>query len=122
MAEIVVSNAFVQEWKRDSNEPNPEWAMKIVENHQKKDGDKWVTIGRTYFTVKSGWDAHIDFRKFKAGDRVKVVGKQVTESREYNGQTLYTLVIKATMVDLLQVRTSEATQQQTFAREMSEPF
>lgn len=118
MAEIIVSNAFVQEWKRDSNEPNPDWGMKICENHQKKDGDKWVTIGRTYFTVKNGWEVNIDFRQFKTGDRVKVIGKQVTESRVGNdGKTYYTLTIKAQSVDLVQSGTSQATTQARFAEE-----
>ena len=116
MAEIVVTG-FVQEWKRDSNEPNPDWGMKFAENHQKKDGDKWVTIGRTYFTVKAGWDIKIDFRNFKPGDRVKIVGKQVTETRESGGKTYSSLVIKAESVELVQSGKSEAFTQRTFAEE-----
>jgi len=116
MAEIVVIG-FVQEWKRDSNEPNPDWGMKFAENHQKKDGDKWVTVGRTYFTVKAGWEVKIDFRNFKAGDRVKIVGKQVTETRESGGKTYYTLTIKADSVELVQSGKSESFSQRAFAEE-----
>jgi hypothetical protein len=120
MAEIIVT-AFVQEWKRDSNEPNPDWGMKVVENHQKKEGDGWVTIGRTYFTVKAGWEVKIDFRIFKKGDRVKIVGKQVTESRTVDGKTYNTLTIKADTVELVQSGRSEAVAQRAFATG-DEPF
>ena len=120
MAEITVT-AFVQDWKRDSNEPNPDWGMKVAENHQKKDGDKWVTIGRTYFTVKVGWDVKIDFRQFKSGDRVKITGKQVTETRENNGKTYYTLTIKADTCELVQSGQSQASAQRAFATN-DEPF
>ena len=119
MAEIVVT-AFVQEWKRDSTEPNPDWGMKVVETHSKKNGDKWETIGRTYFTVKSGWDISIDFRQFKRGDKVRIVGKQVTESREYEGKTYHTLTIKAQTVEVVQTGNSQAVSQARFAGE--EPF
>lgn len=117
MAEVIVSNAFVQEWKKDTNEPNPDWGMKVCENHQKKDGDKWVTIGRTYFTVKAGWDVKIDFRNFKKGDRVKIVGKQVTEQRIVGDKTYYTLTIKAESVDVVQSGQSQSSSQARFAEE-----
>lgn len=119
MAEIIVT-AFVQEWKRDSNESNPDWGMKVVETHSKKNGDSWETIGRTYFTVKNGWDVKIDFRNFKRGDKVRITGKQVTEEREYEGKTYKTLTIKAQTVDVIQAGSSEASAQARFASE--EPF
>lgn len=119
MAEIIVT-AFVQEWKRDSTESNPDWGMKVVETHSKKNGDAWETIGRTYFTVKNGWDVKIDFRQFKRGDKVRIVGKQVTEEREYEGKTYKTLTIKAQTVDVVQTGTSQATSQARFAGD--EPF
>lgn len=119
MAEVIVT-AWVQEWKRDSAEPNPDWGMKVCETHSKKDGEKWVTVGRTYFTVKSGWDVQIDFRQFAKGDKVRIVGKQVTEEREYDGKTYKTLTIKAETVDLVQSGGSQAVAQARFAGD--EPF
>ena len=119
MAEIIVPTAFVQAWKFGSEERNPEWAMKVVENHQKKDGDSYVTVGRTYFTVKAGWETKIDFRLFSKGDRVKIIGKQVTEEREYEGKTIKNLVIKATSVEVIQRGASQSAAQAQFA---DEPF
>ena len=120
MAEIIVT-AFVQEWKRDTSDPNPDWGMKVVETHSKKNGDSWETIGRTYFTVKNGWEVNIDFRQFKKGDKVRIVGKQVTEEREYEGKTYKTLTVKATSVDVVQTGTSQATAQRAFVSG-DEPF
>lgn len=120
MAEVLIKSAFVQEWRRDSSEPNPEWAMKVAEVHYKKQGEEYVSTGRTYYTVKSGWGSSFDFRKFKAGDKVTITGNLVTESREYNRKTYYDLVVKANAVDIVQSDNSEATRQRKFANE--EPF
>lgn len=59
----------------------------------------------------------IDFRTFKKGDRVKIVGKQVTETRTVDGKTYNTLTIKATSVDLVQAGQSQAVAQARFAEE-----
>jgi hypothetical protein len=96
MAKIEVI-AFVSDWKYQTAEPNPDWAMKINESHSKKNGDSWEVIGHTRFTVKAAYGVEIDFKSFKSGDRVKVTGTQVTEERgEYKN-----LVIKAESVEVL---------------------
>ena len=96
MAKIEVI-AFVSDWKYQTAEPNPDWAMKINESHSKKNGDSWEVIGHTRYTVKAAYGVSIDFKAFKSGDRVKVTGTQVTEERgEYKN-----LVIKADSVELL---------------------
>lgn len=120
MAEIVVKSAFVQEWKRDTNDPNPEWGMKVAEIHYRKQGDEFVTAGRTYYTVKAAYGVKIDFRSYRKGDKVTITGQLVTESREYEGKTYNTLTIKAQSVSLVQTDTSEASRQRRFADE--EPF
>jgi hypothetical protein len=101
MAKIEVT-AFVSDWKIKTDEPNPEWAMKIREGHSKKnDADGWDIIGHTRWTVKAAYGVSIDFRAFKSGDRVKVTGKQVTEENgEYKN-----LVIKADSVEVLAAST-----------------
>ena len=98
MAKIEVI-AFVSDWKYQTAEPNPDWAMKINESHSKKNGDSWEVIGHTRFTVKAAYGVEIDFKAFKSGDRVKVTGTQVTEERgEYKN-----LVIKADSIEVLAV-------------------
>lgn len=96
MAKIEVTG-FVSDWKYGADEPNPEWAMKVIERHSKKNGDAWEVVGKTVFTVKAAYGVSLDFRKFEPGDRVTVTGTQVTETRgEYSN-----LVIKATDVVVL---------------------
>ena len=96
MAKIEVT-AFVSDWKFKTDEPNPDWGMKISESHSKKNGEAWEVVGHTRFTVKAAYGVTIDFTAFKSGDRVKVTGTQVTEERnEYKN-----LVIKADSVELL---------------------
>ena len=95
MAKIEVI-AFVSDWKFQTAE-KVDWAMKINESHSKKNGDSWEVIGHTRFTVKAAYGVEIDFTKFNSGDRVKVIGTQVTEERgEYKN-----LVIKADSVEVL---------------------
>lgn len=89
--------AFVEPWTKTTNE-HPNWGMKTAEPHRKKDGDAWVTVGRTFRTVKSAYGIDIDFTQFRAGDRVTIEGTEVTEMRESNGQKYYDLVVKAELV------------------------
>jgi hypothetical protein len=96
MAKIEVI-AFVSDWKYQTAEPNPDWGMKINESHSKKNGDSWEVIGHTRFTVKAAYGVNIDFKAYKSGDRVKVIGTQVTEERgDYKN-----LVIKADSIEVL---------------------
>lgn len=120
MAEIVVKSAFVQEWKRDTNDPNPEWGMKVAEVHYRKQGDEFVTAGRTYYTVKAAYGVKIDFRSFKPRDKVTIIGSLITETSERDGKTYNNLTIKAQSVNVVQTDTSEASRQRRFADE--EPF
>ncbi len=95
MAKIEVI-AFVSDWKYQTDE-KVNWAIKINESHSKKNGDAWEVIGHTRYTVKAAYGVEIDFTKFNSGDRVKVIGTQVTEERgEYKN-----LVIKADSVEVL---------------------
>ena len=101
MAKIEVTG-YVSDWKYQTDEPNPEWGMKLSESHSKKNGEGWDVVGHTRFTVKAAYDVSIDFRQYKSGDRVTVVGTQVTEERgEYKN-----LVIKATSITVLPSRPS----------------
>ena len=94
---------FVQDWNKDKA-PHPKWAMKVTETHSKLDGDTWTVVGRTYRTVKAGWEVTIDFTQFKTGDRVEVIGKEITESTETNGKRYENLVVKADSVTIFSGR------------------
>jgi hypothetical protein len=101
MAKIEL-NAFVSDWKFGEKVPNPSWGMKVSEPHSKKEGEKWVKVGSTNYTVKSAYGVDIDFSKFGQGERVAIVGTLTSESWESNGNKGKSLVIKATSVELLQ--------------------
>jgi hypothetical protein len=103
MAKIIFT-AFVEPWTK-ANSEHPSWGMKTAEPHRKKDGEAWVTVGRTFRTVKSAYGVEIDFTKFRAGDRIVVDGTEVTEMREANGQKYYDLVVKADSVELAESNT-----------------
>lgn len=90
---------FVQEWNKTSPQ-HPAWGMKVAEPHSKKEGEKYVTVSRTFRTVKSAYDVDIDFSQFKEGDRVNIQGTELTEVREYNGEKMYNLIVKADTVTL----------------------
>lgn len=96
MAEIKFTG-FVDEWTK-TNPQHPDWGMRVSEPHRKKDGDQWVTSGRTTRTVKAAYGVTIDFNHFKPGDMVTVVGKEVTETSERDGKTYNNLVVKADTV------------------------
>jgi hypothetical protein len=97
MAKIEVTG-WVSDWKYQTNEENPEWGMKLNEAHWKKNAaDQFEVAGNTNFTVKAAYGVTIDFRNYKAGDKVLVKGTQVTETRgEYKN-----LVIKAESIEVL---------------------
>ena len=76
MAKIESMVGFVTEWKYGSDDPNPKWAMKVSEPHSKKDGDKWVKVGSTNYTIKAAYGVDIDFTKFGKNDRVEVKGEE----------------------------------------------
>ena len=97
---------FVQEWNKTSPE-HPDWAMKVAETHSKKEGEKYVTVARTYRTVKAGYGAEIDFTQFRQGDRVTVSGNELTEVREYNGEKMYNLIVKADSVSLAESKNND---------------
>jgi hypothetical protein len=90
---------WVMNWRYQSDEPNPEWAMKLSESHSKQNESGGLEVkSYTNWTVKAGYNVSLDFRKFKKGDRVRVIGTQLTEERgEYKN-----LVIKATSVEVLE--------------------
>lgn len=99
MAEISKLTGFVENWNRnDITAPNPEWAMKVSEPHAKKVDDKFVTDGRTFWTVKAMYGVSIDFTQFRAGDRVELSGRSKTVEREHEGKKYYDLVLLAETV------------------------
>ena len=102
MAKIEVTG-YVSDWRYETDEPNPEWAMKFYEAHWKKNAaDQFEVAGNTSFTVKAAYGVTIDFRQYKAGDKVLIKGTQVTETRgEYKN-----LVIKAETIQVLPSRPS----------------
>lgn len=75
--------AFVENWKKDSTESHPNWAMRTCEVHSKllPDGSR-ETIGRTYRTVKVSRSAGIDLTDFKKNDLVAIEGNELTEERD----------------------------------------
>lgn len=79
--------AFVEDVK--------DWMMKTSEPHREQINNEWQTTSRTYRVVKAAYGVTIDFTQFHKGDRVKVVGKEMTKKREYDGKTYYDLVCKA---------------------------
>lgn len=96
---------FVEDWTQN-NPQHPDWAMKTAEPHRKRDGDQWVTTARTFRTVKAGYEndqpVRIDFTQFAKGQRVNVVGTELTEVRESNGKKYYDVVVKATSVRVVE--------------------
>jgi len=90
---------FVVEWSK-ANPQNPDWGMRVSEPHRKKDGDQWVTVGRTVRTVKAAYGVQVNFGSFKVGDRVIVVGKEVTETSEKDGKRYDNLVVKAETIEI----------------------
>ena len=98
MAEIRFTG-FVDEWTK-TNPQHPHWGMRVVETHRKPEGDKWVTVARTYRTVKAGYEVDIDFTKFTKDDMVTIEGKEVTETTEVDGKKYHKLVVKADKVTL----------------------
>lgn len=96
MAEIQFTG-YVEEWTKNSP-AHPDWAMKVSEPHRKKDGDNYVTVGRTYRTIKAAYGVTIDFTQFNKGDRVEIFGKELTETTEKDGKRYDNLVVKAESV------------------------
>lgn len=85
---------FVEDWTKN-NPQHPDWGMRVSEPHRKKDGEKWVTVARTYRTIKSAYGVTLDFSAFRKGDRVTIIGNEVTESSERDGKRYDNLVVKA---------------------------
>ena len=99
MAEIKFVG-FVDDWTKNTPQ-HPDWAMRVSEPHRKKDGDQWITVGRTNRTVKAGYDVTIDFTQFAQGSRVEVIGKEVTETSEKDGKRYDNLIVKAESVTVI---------------------
>lgn len=99
MAEITFE-AFVEPWTRNT-EQHPAWGLKSAETHSKKnDEGKYETSGRTFRTVKVSRASGIDLTQFAKGDRIKVEGQEVTETREHDGKKYYDLVVWAKTVEV----------------------
>lgn len=90
--------AFVEPWTKNQDE-HPAWGLKSAESHRRKGDDgKWVTQGRTFRTVKVSRQSGIDLTSFRKGERVKVTGSEVTETREHEGKKYYDLVVWADVI------------------------
>jgi len=85
---------FVEDVKGD-------WLLKTAEPHRKQVDGKWETVGRTFRTVKAAYGTTQDFSSLSKGDRVEVVGNEITETREYQGKKYYDLVVKAESVNVV---------------------
>lgn len=120
MAQIQFT-AFVEPWTKNS-EQHPSWGMKTAETHRKKDGENWVDNGRTFRTVKVGYGVDLDLSQFRKGDRVDVVGVEVTESREHDGKKFYDLVVKATSVSLAPTKNTGNAPSSPVAARTDEPW
>jgi single-stranded DNA-binding protein len=117
MAKIEIESAFVEAWTKNQ-EAHPAWGMKTAEPHSRKkeDGSGYETVGRTFRTVKVSRASGIDLTQFRKGDRVKVWGKEVTETREHEGKKFYDVVVWSDRVELAVARDSDrspAPQQQS---------
>jgi hypothetical protein len=75
-----------------------QFGMKTSEPHKQQIDGEWKTISRTYRFVKESYGTTIDFTQFAKGDLVKIVGKESTKVREYEGKKYYDLVCKADSV------------------------
>jgi hypothetical protein len=99
MAKIEVESAFIEAWTKNEDQ-HPAWGMKTAEPHsRKKEGGGYETVGRTFRTVKVSRASGIDLTQFKKGDRVTIIGKEVTETREHEGKKYYDLVLWADRVE-----------------------
>lgn len=93
MANVQIESAFVE--KVISGQQGP-FALKTVELHRRKnDRGEYETTARTFRDVK-GRD--VDFSQFAEGDRVRIIGREVTEKREHEGKDYYSLVVWADAV------------------------
>lgn len=99
MAEITFE-AFIEPWTKNT-EAHPAWGLKSAETHRKKNesGD-YETSGRTFRTVKVSRASGIDLTQFAKGDRIKVEGQEITETREHEGKKYYDLVVWARTVEI----------------------
>ena len=100
MAEITFE-AFVEPWTKNT-EQHPAWGLKSAETHRRKkesSDHEYETVGRTFRTVKVSRASGIDLTQFAKGDRVKVEGWEVTETREHDGKKYYDLVVWADSVE-----------------------
>lgn len=99
MAEIDFTG-FVDDWTKD-NPQHPSWAIRVTEPHRKKEGEKWVTVSRTRYTVKAAFGVDIDFSAIPSGSRVHVFGKLVTEVSEKEGKRFENLTVKAEGIEVV---------------------
>lgn len=99
MSKIEIESAFVESWNKNT-EQHPAWALKCAEPHSRKnDAGKFETVGRTFRTVKVSKASGIDLSVFQKGDRVQVWGREVTETREHEGNKYFDLVVWADRVE-----------------------
>lgn len=97
MAEIKVSNAFVEDVVTDRE--GTVFALRTSEPHRRKnDRDEWETTARTFRTVKASRDSGVNLSAFAKGDRIGFTGDEKTERREKDGKTYYDLVVWASTV------------------------
>ena len=100
MSKIEIESAFVEAWTKNQDE-HPAWGMKTAEPHRRKnEAGQFETVGRTFRTVKVSRSSGIDLTQFRKGDRVSVVGREVTEVREHEGKKFYDLVVWADQVQV----------------------
>lgn len=92
--------AFIESWSKNTDQ-HPAWGMKTAETHRRKlDDGSYETTARSFRTVKVSKSSGIDLTEFVKGDRVKVWGSEVTESREHEGKKYYDVVVWADRVEV----------------------
>lgn len=100
MAKIDVTG-WAQDWSKDK--PQPHWGMKFAETHSRKTADGYEVVARTFWTVKAGWQVEIDFSQYKSGDRLRIVGSQITEKTTgQDGKEYTNLILRAETIERVQ--------------------
>jgi len=84
----------------------------VSENHQKKDGDNWVSTGRTTYQV---WTNYVEIGfELAEGQLVEVAGRFKTEENQGNdGKTYRNNIVSPTAIDLVTKRNTQPSKSDT---------
>jgi hypothetical protein len=84
----------------------------VSENHQKKDGDNWVSTGRTTYQV---WTNYVEIGfELAEGQLVEVAGRFKTEENQGNdGKTYRNNIVSPTAIALVTKRNTQPSKSDT---------